>query len=142
MDLGLWFRNIFYWIFSARFFENEAAVNDAVRLAIEYPYPQSAIAFGNLVKAIASCHCTEGLSGITSKTMAIGGKEDLLFPTEVCTCLAQAIPGAAFSVIDNAAHSIHMEQPRAFTDCVLEFLFHRQPVAAPDRHSGTLRSGR
>jgi len=125
MDVGLWFRNIFYWIFSARFFENEAAVNDAVRYAIEYPYPQSAIAFRNQVKAIASYDCTEGLSGVTAKTMVISGKEDLLFPTEVCARLAQAISGAASSVIDNAAHSIHMEQPRAFTDCVLEFLLPR-----------------
>lgn len=122
MDVGLWFRNIFYWIFSARFFENEAAVNDSVRYAIEYPYPQSAIAFRNQVKAIASYDCTEALSEVTTKTMVINGKEDLLFPTEVCDRLAQAITGAVFSVIDNAAHSIHMEQPRALTDCVLEFL--------------------
>jgi pimeloyl-ACP methyl ester carboxylesterase len=125
MDAGLWFRNIFYWIFSARFFENEAAVSDAVRFAIEYPYPQSIIAFKNQVKAIASYDCTEDLYRITSKTLVISGKEDLLFPTEVGAGLAQAIPGAVFSVIDNAAHSIHMEQPQAFTDYVLDFLFHR-----------------
>jgi pimeloyl-ACP methyl ester carboxylesterase len=125
MDAGLWFINIFYWIFSARFFENEAAVNDAVRFAIEYPYPQSVIAFKNQVKAIASYDCTESLSKITSKTMVISGKEDLLFSAEVGAGLAQAIPGAVFSIIDNATHSIHMEQPRAFTDCVLDFLLHR-----------------
>lgn len=125
MDLDRWFRNIFYWLFSARFFENEAAVNEAVRYAIEYPYPQSPIAFRNQVKAIASYDCTQGLSGVTAETMVISGKEDLLFPPEVCARLAQAIPGAAFSVIDGAGHSIHMEQPRAFTDCVLEFLHHR-----------------
>ncbi|MEN8133430.1 MAG: alpha/beta hydrolase [Pseudomonadota bacterium] len=124
MDAGLWVQNVFYWIFSARFFENEAAVNDMVRYAVEYPYPQSAIAFRNQVNAIASYDCTEALSGIAAKSMVISGKEDLLFPTEVGAHLAQAIPRATIFVIDNAGHSIHMEQPRAFTECVLEFLRH------------------
>jgi pimeloyl-ACP methyl ester carboxylesterase len=121
MDAELWFRTIFYWLFSERFFENEAAVNDAVRYAIEYPYPQSTIAFRKQVEVIADFDCTERLSGVTVKTLVISGKEDLLFPPEACARLARAIPGAAFSVIENAAHSIHMEQPRAFTDCVLKF---------------------
>ena len=124
MDLGLWFRNIFYWIFSARFFESETAVNDAVRYAVEYPHPQSAIGFRNQVNAIASYDCTEALSGVAAKTMVISGKEDLLFPTEVCARLVQAIPEAVLSVIDNAAHSIHIEPPRTFAECILEFLRH------------------
>ena len=122
MDPKAWFRNIFYWIFSTRFFEDPATVCEAVRLAVEYPYPQSAIAFENQVKAIAAYHCNERLSGIASKTLVIGGQEDLLFPVKVCSGLAQAIPGAIFSLIDDAAHSIHMEQPQAFTHCVLDFL--------------------
>jgi pimeloyl-ACP methyl ester carboxylesterase len=97
-------------------------VSEAVRLAIEYPYRQSIIAFKNQVEAIASYDCTEGLSGITSKTMVVSGKEDLLYPVEAGAGLAKAIPGAVFSVINNAAHSIHIEQPQAFIDCVLDFL--------------------
>jgi pimeloyl-ACP methyl ester carboxylesterase len=122
MEMRLWFRNIFYWIFSRRFFENPEVVSNALRFAIEYPYPQSAIAFRNQVKAIASYDDTKGLPRVRSKTMVISGKEDLLFPTRECSDFSRAIPRANFSVIDNAAHSIHMEQPKAFTDCVLDFL--------------------
>lgn len=122
MDMRLWFKNIFYWIFSRGFFENAAAVDNAVQFAIKYPYPQSAIAFRNQVKAIAGYNGTEDLPRVRSKTLAISGKEDLLFPARECADFARAIPGADFSVIDNAAHSIHMEQPKAFTDCVLDFL--------------------
>ncbi|MCL5023447.1 MAG: alpha/beta hydrolase [Nitrospirae bacterium] len=125
MDPKMWFRNIFYWIFSARFFDNEEAVTEAIRFALEYPYPQSRNAFRNQIKAIADFNCTEELSRITSRTMVIGGKEDLFFPPEVCAKLAQAIPGAVFSLIDNAAHSLHMDNPQAFTDSVLDFLFRR-----------------
>lgn len=125
MRLEPWFRNIFFWLFTARFFENETTVNDAVRYAVEYPYPQGAIAFRKQVEAISDFDCTEGLGGITAKTMVISGKEDLLFPTAACARLARSMPGAAISEIDNAAHSIHMEQARAFTDRVLGFLLHR-----------------
>lgn len=125
MEPHLWFRNIFYWIFSSRFFEDEAAVNDAVRYAVEYPYPQGTIAFRNQVKAIANFDCTQTLKRVAAKTMVISGKEDLLFPPEAGARLAQSIRDATFCVIDNAAHAMHMEQPHAFTDCVLEFL-HQQ----------------
>ena len=126
MDQKLWFRNIFNWIFTAGFFENEEALKEAIRFALEYPYPQSKIAFKNQVKAIADFNCTEGLSGMTAKTLVIGAKEDLLFPVNVCAQLAQAVPGAAFSLVDHAAHSIHMENPLAFIDTVLTFLLGRR----------------
>ncbi len=125
MDPRVWFRNIFYWIFSARFFENEGTVNDAVQYAVDYPYPQSRVAFRNQVSAIAGYDCTDGLPRIAAETMVIAGSEDLLFPPQVCGGLAQAIPGATLCVIDNAAHSIHMEQPRAFAESVLQFLLRR-----------------
>ena len=125
MDPGLWFRTIFYWIFSRQFFENEAAVNDALRFAIEYPYPQSAVAFRNQVKAITGYDGTKELPRVRASTMVISGQEDLLFTAGESSDLARAIPRAHFSVIDNAAHSIHMEQPQAFTDCVLDFLLDR-----------------
>ena len=128
MDLGLWYRNIFYWIFSKRFFEQAEIVDEAVQYAVNYPYPQSATAFRNQVNAIARFDCTEAVSSIRANTLVISGKEDLLFSVDECDRLAQAIPGATFSVIDKAAHSIHMEQPRAFTKRVLEFLNHLEPL--------------
>lgn len=122
MDLRLWFRSIFYWLFTRRFFENEAAVQEAIRSAVDYPYPQSEDAFAKQVEAIADFNCTEDLPSITSKTMVIAGKEDILMPPEMCAETAKAIPNAGFALIEDAAHSIHMEQPRAFAECVLKFI--------------------
>jgi pimeloyl-ACP methyl ester carboxylesterase len=122
MDLRLWFRNIFYWIFSRDFFENEEALNEAIRLAIEYPYPQSRLAFKKQVKAIAEFNCLQDLPHIISKTLVVCGKEDLLFPPEESILLSEKIPGARFSLIEKAAHSIYMEYPKAFTERVLSFL--------------------
>jgi pimeloyl-ACP methyl ester carboxylesterase len=124
MDLSLWFRNIFYWIFTPGFFENQAALDEALRYALDYPYPQSAAAFRHQVEAIASFDCTDKLSDIKSPTLVIAGKEDLLFPPDACAGLARRIPKGACSAIDHAAHSIHMEQSAAFADHVMEFLRH------------------
>ncbi len=122
MDLERWFRNTFYWIFSRCFFENKETLSDAVRFAIEYPYPQSSIAFEKQVKAIKEFNCQKSLPSIKPKTLIIFGKEDLLFPPEENIKVLQAIPSTNVSLIANAAHSIHMENPKAFTDCVSYFL--------------------
>jgi pimeloyl-ACP methyl ester carboxylesterase len=122
MDLRLWFRNIFYWIYSRNFFENEATLNEAIQLAIEYPYQQSKEAFRKQVEAIAAFNCLQALPNITSKTLVVSGKEDLLFRPEECIILSERIPGAQFSLIEKAAHSIHMEYLEAFTGRILHFL--------------------
>jgi len=122
INLELWFRNIFYWIFSRRFFENKSALDAAMRFALEYPYPQSAIAFEKQVEAANTFNCQEDLAHIKKKTLIICGKEDLLFPPEESINILKAIPETSIAIIEHAAHSIHMENPAAFTDCVLRFL--------------------
>ena len=122
MDLERWFRNVFYWMFSKRFFENKETLNDAVRFKIEYPYPQSDIAFEKQVKAIKEFNCQQRLPSIKPKTLIVCGKEDLLFPPEESIKVLQVIPRTSVSLIEDAAHSIHMENPKAFTECVLHFL--------------------
>jgi len=117
-----WFQNIFYWIFSKRFFQDKKAVDDALRFAIDYPYPQSRIAFKNQVEALNAFNCQSSLPGIRSKTLIVCGKEDLLFPPEESFRVLQAVPNSEISIIENAAHSMHTEQPKAFADCVLKFL--------------------
>lgn len=122
MEKMQWFRSIFYWLFTEDFFENEDAVDAALRYTVEYPYPQSTVAFRKQVEAIVGFDCFEQLSSVTAQTLIISGQEDILFPPNVSASIVQAIPGSAFSVIAHAAHSIHMEQPQVFTDHVLDFL--------------------
>lgn len=124
MDLALWFRNIFYWIFSQRLFEDEAALDDALRFALAYPYPQSADAFEKQVNAIMGFHCRERLPSIKQRTLILCGKDDLLFPAEESVDVLQTIPRATVAMIEGAAHSIHMDNPRGFADHVLHFLDH------------------
>lgn len=122
MDPALWFETVYFWIFSAPFFANETAVGEAVRRAVAYPYSRTAAAFRKQVEAIAEYECAGPLPEISAKTLVLAGEEDLLFPPEECARLAREIPGAAFSVLENAGHALHLEQPRAAAERVLEFL--------------------
>jgi len=122
MNPERWFRNIFYWIFTKHFFQDKKAVNEALRFVIDYPYPQSQMAFKNQVAALNRFDCRKGLSGIQSKTLIICGKEDLLFPPEEGIQTLREIPDSSTSLIEDAAHSMHTEKPKAFVDCVLNFL--------------------
>jgi len=117
-----WFRNIFSWIFSDRFLKDEAALDTALRWAIEYPYPQSTIAFKNQVNAIRQFNCLKDVPHIRAKTLILSGEEDLLFPPETSSRVLGAIPGAEFSLIEHAAHALHTENPEAFTASLFHFL--------------------
>jgi len=117
-----WFRNIFYWIFSKHFFKDPDTVSTAVRLATEYPYPQTKTAFKNQVNAIKEFHCLKNLADIKSETLVIFGKEDLLFTPKENSKILHAIPRAESIFIARAAHSVQTERPKVFIKHVQAFL--------------------
>ena len=121
-DKRAWFRNLFYWIFSTRFFNDDAVVDAAIQYALAYPYPQSATAFRNQIDAIAAFDSTKALANIRMQTLVIGAACDLLFPLDECRKFARSLPNAEFAAIENAGHSIHMENPQAFVKHVIDFL--------------------
>jgi pimeloyl-ACP methyl ester carboxylesterase len=122
MDPELWFRNIFYWIFRPAFFENEETVKDFINFELNYPYPIDKFTFRKQAEAISRFDCAGTVSNIAAGTLVIAGQEDLLFSPDDCIKLAQTIPRAQYRVIRQAGHSIFTENPKDFTECVLEFL--------------------
>lgn len=125
----LWFKNLFYWIFSKRFFEHEQIVDGAVQFAVEYPYPQSRDAFARQIKAIETFNCVDTLADIRTKTLILCGSDDLIFSPEESLAVLKTIPGSTSAIIQDAAHSIHVEQPKAFTDHIIGFLSDAVPHA-------------
>jgi pimeloyl-ACP methyl ester carboxylesterase len=79
MKQEYWFRNLFYWILSRPFFENSEVVDAAVKNAMDYPYPQSDVAFQNQVQATKAFDCQKKLATIQQQTLIICVKKDLLF---------------------------------------------------------------
>ena len=119
---GPWFREFFRWIFSAGFLADTKTVDDLVRFAVEYPFPQPAGAFRNQVEAIAEFDTTDQLSRLRAPTLVLAGSEDLLFPIESCERFARSIGNTDWAAIDGAGHALHVEQPAAFNRHVAAFL--------------------
>ncbi len=122
MDLESWFRNIFFWILTQQFFNDKEVLNNALQFVIEYPYPQTEIAFSAQVDAIKEFNCSKSLALIRSETLVVYGREDLLFPPTDSSKVLQAIPNVRFSYIDHAAHSIHSEEAEKFITIIQDFL--------------------
>ncbi len=119
-DLETWFREFFRWIFTARFLEDEAAVAEALRIAVEYPYPQTPAQFRRQAEAVVAFDAVNP-SRITTRTLVMTGSEDLLFPPEEGRALAEELPNAEFVLIPGAAHSVFLEAPDAFVNAVTRF---------------------
>lgn len=121
-DLEPWFRNLFYWLFSPRFFETEAAVAAAERAAVDDPYRQSSAAFEQQVVALCGCDARPWLSGVRVPTRVIAGSEDILYPPASTKTLAAESGKADFVLIEHAAHAVFIENPEDFCAAVLDFL--------------------
>ena len=98
-----------------------AAVDEALRLALTYPYPQASADFRRQVEAIAAFDGRADLARITAPTLVLGGTEDLLYSPADSAALADRIPNARMQLIDGAAHAIHLERPEAFVAVLAEF---------------------
>ncbi len=122
MHPELWFRSLFYWLFSQHFFDQKDALSCAVQFAVEYPYQQSKTAFKNQISAIRAFNCLSDLADISAKTLIISGKEDLLFPPQQSAERLQAIPNAVVASIEQAGHAPFVEKPEEFVKCIETFL--------------------
>lgn len=122
MDRELWFRNLFYWIFSPKYFNSADFVAEIVNMAIRYPWPQNLEQFSKQVEIINMFNCSADLSKIKIKTLIISGAEDVLFPTAEMFKALSAIKASEFVTIQNAAHALFIENPEGFVSSIINFL--------------------
>jgi 2-succinyl-6-hydroxy-2,4-cyclohexadiene-1-carboxylate synthase len=62
-----------------------------------------------------------GLPMLTAPTLLVVGEEDAKFRA-IAAAMMPRIPGAAMTIIPEAGHAAHLENPPAFNACVLRFL--------------------
>jgi 3-oxoadipate enol-lactonase len=72
--------------------------------------------------AIRDADLRKTAASIEQPTLVLCGDQDLATPPELAGKLAEAIAGADFSLIENAAHITCVEQPELFAGRVLKFL--------------------
>lgn len=64
------------------------------------------------------------LGEIGAPTLVICGQEDHMTPPEYSKYLAENIPGARLTIIENGGHMVALEQARAVANAVTEFIQH------------------
>ncbi len=122
MDLEPWLWTWLFWLFAPQRFEDKEFINQYIKNTLKYPYPQSIAGFKGQIEAISKFYTRDRLGKIQAKTLVIEGKEDILILPREAEMLIKGIPKSSMLYIEDTAHFIHAEKPKAFNRAVLEFL--------------------
>lgn len=107
---------------SEAFFENAEGVAWLRDLMLQNPNPQPAEAFARQLDASSRHDARERLSSLSMPTHVIGAEHDILVPVWKSRELAELIPKAKLSVIDDSPHGANLERAEEFNQLVLGFL--------------------
>jgi pimeloyl-ACP methyl ester carboxylesterase len=116
-----WFRLLYQWLFSEKFFRNEDAVAAAAAASTAYPHRQSPGDFARQVAAIERGENVD-LAQVRCDVLAISGDIDLLAPPGAVEDLHRRVPNFSHERLIGAAHSIHWEVPQSVAAAVTGFL--------------------
>lgn len=82
-------------------------------------------------EAISRFDLRDRLGEIGVPTLVIAGAHDTAMPLDELSALADAIPGAELTLLEDAAHLPNLERPEAFTARVLDHVGAGRPSARP-----------
>jgi 3-oxoadipate enol-lactonase len=103
--------------FPPDFVASEAPVLDKVRgMITSTPFK----GFAGCAEALSNYDLKPGLAGIDRPTLCIVGTKDATLPG--MEAISAAVPGAKLVKLDGAGHLSNLEQPRAFTQAIEDFL--------------------
>jgi pimeloyl-ACP methyl ester carboxylesterase len=75
-------------------------------------------------------------------SLIVWGAKDPVIPAEHGSAAAAAMPGSRFELFERAGHFPHRDEPRRFTNVLLDFLATTEPVHLPEEQWwATLREG-
>ena len=124
IDMALWYKNYYYWIYSHKFLEDSEFLIALVQFNQNYPYAQKTIGFKKQIEAMVKFDSRTRLSNITAETLVIIGEEDILTRAKDAEKLYQGITMASYPVfIENCAHVIHNENSKIFIHTLIAFLY-------------------
>jgi len=118
----LWLRAFFHWLFKPSFFDNKNAVDAAIALSIAYPHAQSVQNMRRQIDALRDYDASRLPAAVKAETLLLAGEHDMMFsPQEIEQAFAAAA-ASRMQVVPGAAHSLHWDQPEAFSSAVSGFL--------------------
>jgi len=122
----LFLREFLFWIFTPEFFNNNENVDSAIKYLLDYPYPITLDGFRRQVEALNKFTSQGRLDRIKAETLVLAGRKDILITSKEVENLSGKISNAKAVYLENAAHSIHMEEAESFIKSIVDFL--RRPL--------------
>ena len=122
IEYELFLREFFFWIFTPRFFNNNTNVDSAIKYLLDYPYPITLEGFRKQAEVINEFRSLDRLDRVKAETLVIAGEKDILITPEEAKMLSEKIANVKLVFLENAAHSIHMEETENFVKCIVDFL--------------------
>jgi len=114
--------NIMLLCFTEQFFEDAAQVEYMRTTFLSNPNPQQPEGFARQAAAAGRHDVRSRLGSLDVPTHVIGSSHDILVPVWKSEELAELIPGAKLTVIDDMAHGVQFEHAEEFNRAVLDFL--------------------
>jgi len=112
-----WELQAYAWLFTDRFWRNDASVRAALRFAREQP-PQPAAGFIGQVDAALSHDARDRLPLLRVPALVLHGALDQLAPLACGEELARLMPGAQLVVLPEVGHAVNLEAQRAVNDAL------------------------
>jgi len=122
LSKDIWFRELYCWVFSQKFFEDEQMIDFAVQFAMEYPYQQTLTGFKGQLEACADFYSAEKLKNICHETLVLVGEDDILITPKESKILSDNIPNSKTTIISGTGHTPHVENREDFSKEILDFL--------------------
>ena len=117
----LYLKELIGWLFTPEFFEDKVKKDEFMKNALNYPYLQTKEGFKRQVEAYAGYSSYEKAGSIQAGTLVLAAKKDILILNNETELMASKIPNATVKYIENAAHSLHIEEPKSFIDEIVKF---------------------
>lgn len=114
---------LFPLLYSPAFLGDEAAMADALKRSLAYPFPTKPEALARQGEGLIAWNGTrlKEIRRIKAPTQVLVGKEDILTPPAFSRALAGMIPNARFRILPGA-HAFFIEQAPRFNGALLDFL--------------------
>lgn len=92
-------------------------------------------AYALALLAAAEADASEALGRLRCPTLLVPGRHDVLLPMANAEAVQALVPSARMSVMEDAAHFVPYQQPRAFAELVLDFIGRPAASHASERYA-------
>ncbi|HBB34952.1 MAG TPA: alpha/beta hydrolase [Cyanobacteria bacterium UBA8803] len=118
----LYQRVLLPWLFTDAFYSTPRAMVQLIYLIENYPFPPTPHGLYYQTQAILGSDTSDRLTNIHCPTLVIVGKEDLLTPVRFSEQLAQGIPKAELTILEQGGHAFIVESADSVAKVMLDFL--------------------